>query len=109
MLRNWHPVSGTAITPFMQSKRLVDKDPKLNKGDLIVITGAGGFIGGALVRYFHDKGFTRIRGADKKPLPEWYQRVPGVECLTLDLSDEDNCRRVCEGAVEVYNLAADMG
>ena len=46
---------------------------------------------------------------DKKPLPEWYQRVPGVECLCLDLSHEENCRRVCEGAVEVYNLAADMG
>jgi nucleoside-diphosphate-sugar epimerase len=27
----------------------------------------------------------------------------------LDVSQEDNCRRVCEGAVEVYNLAADMG
>ena len=35
--------------------------------------------------------------------------MPGVECLCLDVSDEDNCKRVCEGAVEVYNLAADMG
>ncbi len=35
--------------------------------------------------------------------------MPGVECLCLDLSDEENCRRACEGAVEVYNLAADMG
>jgi nucleoside-diphosphate-sugar epimerase len=93
----------------MGQKRLVEQDPKLEKDDLIVIGGAGGFIGGSLARYFHDKGFTRIRGADKKPLPEWYQRVPGVECLTMDLSQEDNCRRVCEGAVEVYNLAADMG
>ena len=93
----------------MESKRLVEKDSKLGKDDLIVVGGAGGFIGGALVRYFHDKGFTRIRGADKKPLPEWYQRVPGVECLTMDLSNEENCRRFCEGAVEVYNLAADMG
>ena len=93
----------------MESKRSVEKDPKLNKDNLIVVTGAGGFIGGALVRYFHDKGFTRIRGADKKPLPEWYQRVPGVEYVTMDLSEEDNCKRVCEGAVEVYNLAADMG
>jgi len=25
--------------------------------DLIVITGAGGFIAGALTKYFHDKGF----------------------------------------------------
>ena len=81
----------------------------LNKDDLIVICGAGGFIAGALTRYFHDQGFVRLRAVDKKPLPEWYQRVPGVENLCLDLSDEDNCKRAVEGAAEVYNLAADMG
>jgi len=81
----------------------------LGKDDQIVIAGAGGFIAGALTRYFHDQGFTRIRAIDKKPLPEWYQRVPGVECLCMDLSHEDNSKRACEGAVEVYNLAADMG
>ncbi len=32
-----------------------------------------------------------------------------MECLCLDLSDEDNCKRACEDATEVYNLAADMG
>ncbi|MBC8871174.1 MAG: NAD-dependent epimerase/dehydratase family protein [Planctomycetes bacterium] len=79
------------------------------KDDLIVIGGAGGFIGGALARYFRDRGFTKIRAIDKKPLPEWYQRVPGVECLCLDLSHEENCKRACEDAVEVVNLAADMG
>jgi nucleoside-diphosphate-sugar epimerase len=93
----------------MEKKRLIEADAKLKKDDLIVIGGGGGFIGGALARYFSDKGFTRIRAADKKPLPEWYQRVPGVECLNLDLSEEKNCRRVCDNAVEVYNLAADMG
>ena len=77
--------------------------------DDIVIGGAGGFIAGALTRYFHDRGFTRIRAIDKKPLPEWYQRVPGVESLCMDLSYEENCKRACEDAVEVYNLAADMG
>ncbi|MFO1477286.1 MAG: NAD-dependent epimerase/dehydratase family protein [Verrucomicrobiota bacterium] len=91
------------------TKRLVEKDPVLRKDDLIVITGAGGFIGGNLARYFTKKGFTRIRAVDKKPLYEWYLRVPGVESLCLDVSDELNCRRVCEGAVEVYQLAADMG
>jgi nucleoside-diphosphate-sugar epimerase len=80
-----------------------------DKDDLIVITGAGGFIAGALTRYFCEQGFTRIRAIDKKPLPEWYQRVPGVESLCMDLSYRDNCVRACEGAVEVYNLAADMG
>jgi GDP-D-mannose 3',5'-epimerase len=83
--------------------------PPLTKDDLIVIAGAGGFIAGALARYFHERGFTRIRAIDKKPLAEWYQRVPGVESLCLDLSHRENCVRACEGAVEVYNLAADMG
>jgi len=82
---------------------------KPHNDDQIVITGAGGFIGGSLARYFSERGFTRIRAVDKKPLVDWYQRVPGVECLCLDVSKEENCRRVCEGAVEVYNLAADMG
>jgi nucleoside-diphosphate-sugar epimerase len=81
----------------------------LNKDALLVITGAGGFIAGALTRYFHDQGFTRIRAVDKKPLPEWYQRVPGVESLSMDLSYRENAIRAVEGAVEVYNLAADMG
>ncbi|MEK6254684.1 MAG: NAD-dependent epimerase/dehydratase family protein, partial [Gemmatimonadales bacterium] len=77
--------------------------------DLIVIAGAGGFIAGHLTKYFRDRGFTRIRAVDKKPVPEWYQPVPGVECLSLDLSEPENCKRACEGAAEVYNLAADMG
>jgi len=81
----------------------------VNKDDLIVITGAGGFIAGALTRYFHEQGFTRIRGIDKKPLPYWYQQVPGVESLSMDLSEKENAIRAVEGAVEVYNLAADMG
>ena len=86
-----------------------DIERGLERDDLIVITGAGGFIAGSLARYFHDLGYTRIRAVDRKPLPEWYQRVPGVECLSMDLSHEANAIRAAEGAVEVYNLAADMG
>jgi nucleoside-diphosphate-sugar epimerase len=93
----------------METKRLVEKEPPMRKDDLIVITGAGGFIAGNLARYFNDQGFTRIRAVDKKPLYEWYLRVPGAESLCLDCSLEENCRRVCESAAEVYNLAADMG
>jgi nucleoside-diphosphate-sugar epimerase len=93
----------------MEKTRLVEKDTQTNKDDLIVITGAGGFIAGNLALHFKNKGFTNIRAVDKKPLYEWYLRVPGVESLCLDCSQEDSCKRVCEGAVEVYNLAADMG
>ena len=73
--------------------------PDLAKDALIVIGGEGGFIGGSLARYFHDQGFTRIRALDKKPLPDWYQRVPGVESLCLDLSEYANCVRACVWAL----------
>jgi len=86
-----------------------DPSNRPDKDALIVVGGAGGFIAGSLVRYLHERGFTRIRAIDKKPLSQWYQRTPGVESLCLDLSIEENCRRACEGATEVYNLAADMG
>ena len=92
-----------------EKKRTAEKDIPLKNDDLIVITGAGGFIAGNLVQYFRKKGFTNIRAVDKKPLYEWYLHAPGVQNLCLDVSVEANCRRVCEGAVEVYNLAADMG
>src|SRR6476659_1033333 len=93
----------------MKYNRLLEKDAKPGKDDPIVITGGGGFIGGNLAAYFTRKGFTRIRAVDKKPVYEWYLKVPGVETLSLDCSVEENCQRVCEDAVEVYNLAADMG
>jgi len=85
------------------------KTPRAGKDDLILVAGAGGFIGGALVRRLHEKGFNRIRAVDKKPLPHWYQRTPGVESWCMDLSDEANCKVAVKDAVEVYNLAADMG
>jgi nucleoside-diphosphate-sugar epimerase len=93
----------------MQLQSSAPGSEQTRKDHLIVITGAGGFIAGALARYFRDQGFTRIRAVDKKPLSEWYQCVPGVESLCLDVSEVANCHRVCEGATEVYNLAADMG
>ncbi len=94
---------------MQQNNQAVPIPRDLRPDDLIVITGAGGFIAGSLARYFHELGFTRIRAVDRKPLPEWYQRVPGVECLSMDLSEKQNAIRAVEGAVEVYNLAADMG
>jgi len=64
----------------------------LKKDDLIVITGAGGFIAGSLTRFFHEQGYTHIRAIDKKPLPDWYQRIPDVESLSMDLSEQELCQ-----------------
>lgn len=79
------------------------------KDGLLVIAGAGGFIGGSLVHYFQKLGYANIRAIDKKPLSRWFQRIQGVENLSLDLSQEKNCQRAVHGAREVYNLAAEMG
>jgi nucleoside-diphosphate-sugar epimerase len=93
----------------MKDNSAVKIDRRLDRDDLIVIAGAGGFIAGALARHFHELGYTRIRAIDRKPLPEWYQHVPGVESLSMDLSEKENAIHAVEGATEVYNLAADMG
>ncbi len=77
--------------------------------DLIVVTGAGGFIGGALIDAFRRQGYRRIRAVDIKPFPEWYQLFDDVENLELDLNLQVNCERAAKGAFEIYNLAANMG
>jgi len=79
------------------------------KDQLTVVTGAGGFIGSALISNLREKGFTKIRAVDMKPLDEWYQRFDDVENLVLDLNLKSNCETVCEGGHHIYNLAANMG
>src|ERR1700676_2198628 len=75
----------------------------------VVVTGAGGFIGGHLVAEFRRLGYQRIRAVDIKPLKEWYQRFDDVENLSLDLNLRENCEIAAKGADEIYNLAANMG
>jgi nucleoside-diphosphate-sugar epimerase len=77
--------------------------------DLIVVAGAGGFIGGHLVADLLRRGHERIRAVDCKPLDSWWQLFPEVDNLRLDLQARDACDAAVRGAAEVYNLAADMG
>ena len=79
------------------------------KNAKVVVCGAGGFIGGHLVKSLLDNGADVIRAVDIKPMDEWYQSSKGVENLALDLKDKDNCMRTAEGAEIVFQLAADMG
>jgi GDP-D-mannose 3', 5'-epimerase len=79
------------------------------KDGIVVVAGGGGFIGGHLVANLREQGYSHIRSVDIKPFDEWYQCFDDVENLQLDLKDLANCRRSCDGAAEVYQLAADMG
>ncbi|HEY1339501.1 MAG TPA: NAD-dependent epimerase/dehydratase family protein [Bryobacteraceae bacterium] len=76
---------------------------------LVVITGAGGFIGGALTADLRRQGLTNIRAIDIKPFEEWRRRFDDVENLQLDLNLKESCERAADGAHEIYNFAADMG
>jgi nucleoside-diphosphate-sugar epimerase len=81
----------------------------IDKADPILVSGAGGFIGGWLVRHLIEEGHASVRAVDLKPLDEWYQVLPGVENRVADLRSLDACRDAVRGVTHVYNLACDMG
>ncbi len=72
----------------------------------VLVTGAGGFIGSALVTYLVRQGCW-VRGVDIK-LPE-FSESDASEFEILDLRRWDNCLQATRGIDEVYALAADMG
>ena len=83
--------------------------PGMNPSDPVLVTGAGGFIGGHLVAELRRRGHRHIRAVDIKPAGEWYQRFDDVESRTLDLRERGACDEAARGVKHVFNLAADMG
>jgi len=74
----------------------------------IVVGGAGGFIGGHLVKELVKKGHS-VRAVDLKPLNEWYQVSGDADNLVLDSRLRESCYKAVNGYNEVVNVAADMG
>jgi GDP-D-mannose 3',5'-epimerase len=75
-----------------------------------LVCGAGGFIGGHLVKKLKREGYW-VRGVDIKE--HEFAPTQADEFLLLDLRKEENCRTALTlpdgGFDEVYQLAADMG
>jgi GDP-D-mannose 3',5'-epimerase len=74
----------------------------------ILVTGAGGFIGGHLVADLLRQGAS-VRAVDLKPREDWYQIFDEVDNRQLDLQEKGACEESVEGMEQIYNLAADMG
>jgi len=81
---------------------------QLDKESTILVTGAGGFIGGHLMAELIRSGHQSVRGVDIKPLEEWYQLPSQVEAIQSDLSLIDAANQAVSGVRYVVNLAADM-
>jgi GDP-D-mannose 3', 5'-epimerase len=72
-----------------------------------LVCGAGGFIGGHLVRHLKREGFF-VRGVDLK-FPE-YLETEADDFVLMDLREAANCRDIVDRRFdEVYQFAADMG
>jgi nucleoside-diphosphate-sugar epimerase len=76
------------------------------KNERVLVAGAGGFIGGHLVKRLKAEGFW-VRGADLKK--HEYSPTKADEFLVGDLCDHQVARDAVQGVDVVYQLAADMG
>lgn len=79
------------------------------KNQRVLVCGAGGFIGGHLVKYLLAEGVNAIRAVDIKPVEEWHQSSAEAENLVYSLNELDACRAVTRDTDVVFQLAADMG
>jgi|TARA_B100000929_G_scaffold110393_1_gene87480 nucleoside-diphosphate-sugar epimerase len=74
----------------------------------ILVSGAGGFIGGHLVSKLMKDGFN-IVCADIKPFNKWFQIFEENLNHSIDLKDYEACLRVTKNVDYVFNLSCNMG
>ena len=74
----------------------------------ILVTGAGGFIGGHIVKKLLSQGH-QVRGVDIKPFEDWFQHFKKAENFSRDLNDKKNCFDSAQGMDAVINMACNMG
>jgi GDP-D-mannose 3',5'-epimerase len=79
------------------------------KNKKILVVGAGGFIGGHLVKKLLREG-NLIKAVDIKPKEFWFQEFENVENhFSLDMKDIVSCRKVTKNIDYVFNMACNMG
>ena len=75
----------------------------------ILVVGAGGFIGGHLVKKLLEYK-NSIIAVDIKPKEYWFQDYENVEnYYSMDMKEISNCRKVTKNIDFVFNMACNMG
>jgi nucleoside-diphosphate-sugar epimerase len=72
----------------------------------VLVTGGGGFLGGAVVRLLHTRGDV-VRSFTRSNYP-WLAEI-GVEQVLGDLTDADAVKKAAEGCDAVLHVAAKAG
>ena len=81
----------------------------MHKNKKILVVGAGGFIGGHLVKKLIENG-NEIIATDIKPREFWFQDFENVENLySMDMKIDENCKKVTQNVDYVFNMACNMG
>lgn len=73
-----------------------------------LIVGAGGFIGGHVVRRLIQEN-KKVVAVDIKPLDLWFQKFDECQNYSLDMKSLENCNKVTKNTDYVLNLACNMG
>jgi GDP-D-mannose 3',5'-epimerase len=75
----------------------------------VLICGAGGFIGGHLVKRLLELKLYKIICADIKPFQYWFQYFDECKNFSIDLKNYENCLSVTKDVDYIYNMACNMG
>jgi nucleoside-diphosphate-sugar epimerase len=73
-----------------------------------LVCGAGGFIGGHLVKSLLLEGH-EVFCVDIKPLEIWFQKFDSCKNFSLDLKNYESCLKITENIDYIYNMACNMG
>ena len=99
-------MSSTWVSLLLETTQVILIRKIAMKTHRVLVNGAGGFIGGHLVKRLKDEGCW-VRAVDLKEHD--FARPPADEFILGDLRDQAVVRDVVRNIDEVYQLAADMG